>query len=382
MNERILFVDDDANVLAAYQRTFREAYAIDVAASGDGALELLADGESYAVVVSDMQMPGMDGVQLLAEVRRRAQDTVRIMLTGQSDVKVAMDAVNAGSIFRFLTKPCPPEVMSHALQAAVEHYALITAERELLQNTLSGSVKVLSDLLAMASPAAFGRASRVSRLVRRIARAAGTEADWSIIVGSMLSQIGCLTLPERMLEKVAKGMPLTSAEATLFGGHPLVGHDLIANIPRLGAVAAIIKYQEKHFDGSGTPRDDTAGEAIPAGARMLKVALDLDALVATGVPMAAALVRMRGRLGWYDPRMLAAMAPLDAEEPAVSAVRPIDLRPGMVFAADVVAASGTLLVTKGQEVTPSLRIRLMNIDRNEGLVGELRVVRVEEFPVS
>jgi HD-GYP domain-containing protein (c-di-GMP phosphodiesterase class II) len=192
----------------------------------------------------------------------------------------------------------------------------------------------------------------------------------------MLSQVGCVTLPEGILEKVAKGAPLPPAEFTLFYNHPLVGHDLIANIPRLDGVAAIIKYQEKRFDGTGTPRDPVSGAAIPLGARMLKLALDLDALTSSGQTISAALGEIKSRLGWYDPKMVTAIAAkLDvAERYEVRTVNPVDLKPGMLFAADVLSTAGTLLVTKGQEVSFSLRLRLMNLDHNGALAGKIQVL--------
>ncbi|NIQ03497.1 MAG: response regulator, partial [Nitrospinaceae bacterium] len=94
----------------------------------------------FAVVVSDMRMPDMDGIQFLSRVREHYPQTVRMMLTGYADVKTAMNAVNEGNIFRFMTKPCPPEVFEKVLSAGIEQYRLITAERDLLERTLKGSV--------------------------------------------------------------------------------------------------------------------------------------------------------------------------------------------------------------------------------------------------
>ncbi|HEX2100040.1 MAG TPA: response regulator, partial [Candidatus Synoicihabitans sp.] len=141
MTSRVLFVDDDPNLLAAFQRNLRKQFQFDTALGAQEALALLERPEPYAVVLADMRMPGMDGVELLERVKQRAPETVRMMLTGNADQQTAVDAVNRGEVFRFLNKPCPPEVLVPALEAAIKHYQLQRLERELLEGTLAGSVK-------------------------------------------------------------------------------------------------------------------------------------------------------------------------------------------------------------------------------------------------
>ncbi|MFH1417727.1 MAG: response regulator, partial [Planctomycetota bacterium] len=136
MSKKILCVDDDPNILNAYRRGLRRLFEIETAEGGAEGLEAIASQGPFAVVVSDMRMPGMDGIQFLTAVKKRAPESVRIMLTGNADQQTAMDAVNEGSIFRFLTKPCPPEHLAKALTAGIEQYRLITAEKELLGKTL------------------------------------------------------------------------------------------------------------------------------------------------------------------------------------------------------------------------------------------------------
>ena len=171
MTHKILFVDDEANLLSAMERQFRKQYEVDIALGAEKGLEAVSHNGSYAVIVSDFRMPGLNGVEFLAKVRELAPDSTRMMLTGHADLKTAMEAVNEGHIFRFLTKPCPPEVMGKALESGVSQYRLINAERELLEKTLNGSIKVLTQILSLLNPEAFGRASRISRYVREVALA-------------------------------------------------------------------------------------------------------------------------------------------------------------------------------------------------------------------
>ena len=376
MSEKVLFVDDDQNILASYQRVFRKQFTLHTAMGGEEALAVVASHGPFAVIVSDMQMPSMNGVKFLAKARKLAPDSVRMILTGYADMQTAVESVNEGHIFRFLTKPCHPEALGKALTAGIAQYRLITAEKDLIEKTLSGSIKVLTDVLSLVSPTAFGRASRVQRLAQDIAREVKVENAWQLEIAAMLSQLGCVTLPEETLDKVFRGRALSPLEVKIFQDHPKVGHDLIANIPRLEAIAAIIGYQEQHYDGSGVPGDGVRGAALPVGARVLKVALDFDTLVSGGVRPDEAVMRLQERAGWYDPAVVDALGSgihgLVGVE--VHSVAVDELSNGMIFAEEVRSTSGLLLLAKGQHVTPSLKLRLRNIVTNGGLTGPVRVI--------
>ncbi len=164
--EPILFVDDEELVLASYQRVLRKQFAFDVASSGQQAIDIVGSHEPYAVVVSDMRMPGMNGIELLRRVKAISPQTIRLMLTGNSDVQTAIDAVNEGSVFRFLTKPCSPEALATAISDGLIQYRLIRAEKELLENTLHGSIRLLTEVLGLVNPAAFNQSSRIAKYVK------------------------------------------------------------------------------------------------------------------------------------------------------------------------------------------------------------------------
>ncbi len=380
MNEKILCVDDDPNILEAYQRALRKRLNIETALGGEEALAAIVNQGPYAVVVADMRMPGMNGVQLLAKVKEIAPDTVRMMLTGNADQQTALEAVNEGQIFRFMTKPCSPEDFAKVLEAGIAQYRLVTAERELLSKTLSGSVKVLTDILSLASPTAFGRASRVRRLAGQLAGRLRLEDAWQVEIGAMLSQIGCVAVPDEILDKAYQGKELSRKESDAFEAYPLVGQELISHIPRLQEVAKIIAYQNQRFDGSGFPPDGKLGEALPAGSRVLKVALDFDALASSGTANDLAMAEMNAREGWYDPAVLDVLRKTlaIAEVQVVREVRVHDLIDGAIVASDVRSLQGTLLCAKGQEVTPSLRARLKNYIANIGIQGAIKIMVPKE----
>ncbi len=330
---KILFVDDDPKVLAAYKRTFRKDYPVSTAEGPVEGLGAVAEEGPFAVVVSDLRMPGMDGIEFFTQLKNRCPDTVRIMLTGFADLGAAISAVNQGHVFRFLAKPCAEGEMREALAAGVRQYRLITAEREFIRGTLKGVIKVLTDLLAMANATAHQRCARIKRLATDLGRASGMNEPWRMELAVMLSQLGFLILPERLLERRLRGLPLDVEQETLFSLHPKLGGDLLANIPRMEEIAQTIAYQEKRFDGSGPPEGGSAGKAIPLGGRILKAALDFDALQQQGCTRGQALQAMRKLKGHYDPELLDLMEPLlstrEGYTPAV--LPPDDLAAGMVL---------------------------------------------------
>lgn len=375
MTEKILCVDDDPEVLAAFQRAFRKRFHIDTEGAADRALLALEQQGPYAVVVADLGMPGMNGLQFLAEVKKTAPQSIRIMLTGAGDQANAVEAINQGQVFRFLTKPCPPELLAEVLALALAEYRSAIAERDLLQKTLSSSVKLLTDLLALTKPQAFARSQRALGLVKRIFAALKPEGESQIELAAMLSHLGCVTLSDEILIKVATGLALSAKEAAIFERHPQIGHDLLARIPRLEAIASIVAYQEKRYDGSGPPDDTIRGEEIPLEARVLKVVLDFDSLVAGGRSYVPTFQELRRREGWYDPAVLWVLLDVLREDGfyVVHRVKLRELTSEMLLGDDIRSESGEVVLTRGQELAPAVRIRL------KSLAERLRLA--DEFPV-
>lgn len=380
---RILFVDDDQEMLATYVRAFRKLYDVLTADSPEDGLDLLRKREDVAVVISDLRMPGMDGVVFLEQVRIVRPEAVRVILTGFAEVGVATDAVNKSKVFSFLTKPCQEEDLEEALCSALRQYQLQAAEKELLRGTLRGTIKLLTNLLEMVNPEAFGKSSRVKRLAVDLGNYLGIEDAWRLELAAMLSQIGCAAMPPQTLRKAYYGEPLPGDKAYEFAMHPKIAADLVSNIPRLREVAEIIAYQEKRFDGGGLPPDDRSGERIPLGARVLKVALDFDTLEAmyrdkrhAENPVSEAISRMQGREGWYDPEVLGALESFaalpDGYGPRM--VPTAELAAGMLLDQDVVDALGELALGRGLELNAVSIRRLARLDAETGGKARWRVL--------
>jgi len=370
MTAKILCVDDDANILSAYQRQLRKQYQIDIALGGESALAAIAGDGPYAVIVSDMRMPGMDGVQFLSKVREKTPETIRMMLTGNSDLHTAMQAVNEGHIFRFMTKPCPPETLAAALEAGVRQYELITAERDLLENTLNGAVRVLIDILAIVDTQSFDRAETLRGLVDIVSKHMNLDKPWELEMAAMLSQLGLVTVPPSVVSKARNGRALDGREQKMLAQVPEVGKQLLAKIPRLEAVAEIVFYQNKRFDGSGFPQDSVAGKDIPLKARVLKVLADLVQGESLEIPRMKTLYLMhRTRQGWYDPDVLSAVitclaSSTGAQQAASSPTRSLpvsELRAGQLLMSDLQTVDGLLLLSAGHAISAALLARIQNI---------------------
>ena len=373
---RILLVDDESSILDGLRRQLRRDFAVTTATSGPAGLRLLEEDPGFAVVMSDMRMPDMDGATFLARVRQQAPAAVRLLLTGQADIDAAISAINDGQIFRFLTKPCPPELLLEALRAAAEQHRLLTAERELLEHTLRGSVQALLESLALANPTAFARAMRIKRLVADLVDQLGVADHWEIQIAAMLSQIGTVTLPPAVVDKLHRGHELTDNEQAMVDRLPRIAERLLAGIPRLEQVREAIRWQQRRFDGRD-PQPGPAGEAIPLGARLLRVALDFDPLESRGLAAGEAVAALRQQRGRYDPAVLDALAwvrrgAADAE-PTVE-IAPSELRPGMRLASDVRSSGGMLLVGRGQVVTDGLLERLRNFSAQAQIEDLVSVV--------
>ena len=183
--KKILFVDDEPNILAAYQRQLRKQFSVEIAVGPVAGLAAIQNPRDFAVVVADMRMPEMSGVEFLVKVKTTAPETVRMMLTGNADQATAIEAINEGSIFRFLNKPCTKEIMAKTLTAALVQYRLVTAEKQLLEQTLSGSIQVLTEVLSLVNPAAFGRAERARRYIHHIVTSMKLANVWQYEVAAM-----------------------------------------------------------------------------------------------------------------------------------------------------------------------------------------------------
>ena len=362
--QRVLCVDDERSVLDGLSLHLRRRYTVLTAESGPRALELLKVERTVAVIVSDMRMPGMDGATFLCESRRVAPDATRLLLTGQTGTEQAVKAVNEGQIYRFLTKPCPPATLLAAVEGAVEQNRLVTSEKLLLEQTLHGSIKALTDVLALTNPVSFGRATRIKALVSELTTAFNLANSWEAEVAAMLSQLWTITLPPEAVEKLYFGQPLTFEEERMVDRAPQLAEQLLRNIPRLERVSDILAAQSRSRGARAALEHDPAAARLDLISQLLRAATDFDGLDTQGNSASAAIDTMRGRPTRYAPEVLEALARIRGGQGPRVGAREVFLSvlcAGMVFVDDVKSRTGTLLVARGFEVTPSFLERVRNL---------------------
>ena len=373
MAEKILLVDDDCNILDGYRRSLSREFLMETAIGGPQALQLAAENGPYAVVVSDMRMPEMDGIQLLSKIKAQSPDTIRVMLTGNADMDTAINAINEGSIFRFLSKPCAKEAMAKTLTAALVQYRLVTAEKQLLEQTLSGSIQVLTEVLSLVNPAAFSRAERARRYIHHIVTAMSLGNPWQYEVAAMLSQLGCVTLPPETIDAVYNGQKLSANEQKQYDAHPSVAYDLLSKIPRLEPVAWMVKHQNRPVVEFGS--GDSGMADMRLGAEILRITLAYEKLIHKGVSRTEAAHTLARQNKNFSTDFFHALVTLDpnAEDGEIRKCRIEDLALGMIIQQEVRTGEGALLVAKGQEVTSPLLSKLRNFHARRVIAGDVTV---------
>ncbi|GIE90297.1 HD domain-containing phosphohydrolase [Actinoplanes regularis] len=369
---RILLVDDEPNVLDGLRRQLRREFTVETAVGAAKGLFALKPEEPFEVIVSDFLMPGINGAQFLKAAAKAAPHSTRVLLTGHTSLSDAAVTVNEGGVFRMLLKPVETNTMIATLHACVTQHRLLVAESDLLERTLRGSIKALTDVLALANPDAFGRATRMRRVAAAILDRLEVTDRWAVELAIDMSQLGVVSLPPIVAAKLEDGVELGHGEQEMVDRLPQVAVDLISPIPRMAPVADAIRYSRKGFDGSGPPDDGVAGERIPLGGRLLRLVSDHDTLLAQGMSPTAAFATIRSHAGHYDPALLDVFAQTTASAAAASVreIKLIDLKPGMVFAAAVLNKAGQVLVQPDQEVTTSLYARLENFAALQHSVAE------------
>jgi response regulator RpfG family c-di-GMP phosphodiesterase len=419
----ILCVDDEPNILAALRRLFRKENYRVLCAGGAAAGVALLEQEQVDIVISDMQMPEINGTEFLECVRRRWPDTLRLLLTGHADVESTIGAINRGEIYRYITKPWSESAMLLVIRDALERKGLEreklrlealtreqnealrelnatleqrvrdrTAELSSAQKSLQVSherlktnfltlIKILSSLIEMRGGAMAGHGRRVADLARRIALRMGLSAREAqdVFVAGLLHEIGKTGLPDDLL-----GMPESLLRGDNLGRYrkyPQLGEQLLMPLEELREAARIVRSHRERFDATGFP-EGVAGFDIPLGARILAVAHDFEALQQGLIVQqqmdarrATELVaESRGKR--YDPGVVEAFYDIRtgrsmADEVAEIAMGVPQLKPGMVLSRDLFSADGALLLSADHVLGDRMLRQLAEFERRAGIELQL-----------
>lgn len=375
---RVLMVDDEPNVLAGYRRSIGRRYDLVTAIGAQEALEILEKWPPFSVIITDMRMPEINGLEFIKRARRIHPKTVYMMLTGNADQDTAISAINEGQIFRFLNKPCESETIVTAICAAKAQYDLIHAEAELLNKTLSGSVKLLVEAMMISDPVAAEAIRSVRENAARICDAVGFSAMWRYPIAASLFLIGSITVPR-------------SSGEELFQEHYLercakAGSKLLRHIPRLEEVAQIILAQRQHQPLPEQLANPDAAQRVVIGSQIIRLAFDWYAATRLGAACSQSIIESLSSGMPHDDRLLAAVRDAcDADKTAQPksahhkrlVLQASQLRPGVIADGDIKVSDQRVIATSGQVLTQMLIDRLSGFVE-AGLLADTFAVLVHE----
>ena len=358
---RVLCVDDDSAQLEALRLTLGHRYVVHTSSSAEAALSMLTTDGPFHVVVSDNNMPRMSGAEFLQLARERHRDTIRILLTGHSDIAAAIDVVNRSNLFRFLVKPCPRETLFEALDAAVEQHELQVAERQLLQQTLLGSIRALLEVMGAVDPVSFGRVSRLRELCVAVADRVGLADRWQLEYAALMSQLGYVCLPEGTLKRVHSGVPLNEIESKYVARAAALTSQIISHIPRLGKVGDTLK---------GLAPDEPGKHGmLTQAALILKTVSAFEALERGTIARGKAIAAFTARTSLFDTTIANALLDFVGEEFEDGEILEVPferLAVGMTVVDDVYTRTGALLMPRGTRITDALAARIEHVAAGTG----------------
>ncbi|MEE2960459.1 MAG: HD domain-containing phosphohydrolase [Myxococcota bacterium] len=373
----ILCVDDEIAVLEGLQLNLRRAGTVHTATSGKEGLERISNSEKpFAIIISDMRMPEMNGAEFLQHARQISPNSVRILLTGQTEIESAISAVNDGGIFCYLQKPCPKEKLLEIIEESTKEFQLREEEREILEQTLWSSVSVMSEILGVVNEAAFGHAELMRVVVLHLAKSLALENVYEFELAAMLSQLGCMGMPSESIEKIHTPSQMTREEQEAYRQHPKIGQELLEKIPRLEDVALMIGNQFRKFPPVELDQPVYLENRRVLGAKMLRIAVDVSRWLASGKTLPEIQDRIDGRPQNYDTRLIEALRSLKLPKPkkVLQMLNVDEIGVGMELAAVVETITGTRVFLPGKIVTPLAIERLIRFHQGVGIKEPLRVL--------
>ncbi|MEP0232564.1 HD domain-containing phosphohydrolase [Roseibium sp.] len=379
---QIVVADGDLKVLDAFERLFAGQYRVKTFDESEEALKWLKENHGVSVIVSCANLPGRGGSGFLKSSETYAPLATRVMLTAQNSVEVFKQAVNEAGVFMFLSKPCSPQELSSAIEASIAHHSRMVFERTLLEKTLSGSVKLLIDMLSLFHSEAFRRTAVMRPQALKLAKVLEMKKTWELEMAIMFSPLGEALLPKEILSRYRAAKTLTESQREILAGAPGQTRDLLKNIPQLEKVAEVLYLSGRGYDGSGFPEDGPTGKDIPLTARVLKLLTDLwYASPENGVD-AAAFEALGINKRQYDPDLLKVARAcllseaLDTDEREITLCYIRALKPGDELVDDILT-EGTheLVLSRGHQLTGTTIRRLDQYNHVAGIRQPIRVHR-------
>jgi CheY-like chemotaxis protein len=316
---------------------------------------MLAESEPFAVVLTDMKMPQMSGLQFINKAREISPETVYMMLTGNQDVHTAISAINDGSVFRFLNKPCAICEVKDAIDAAIRQHELICVERSLLEETFLGAVNMLTDVLESLRPDAIQQSQRVDAIMKRCERELGGQGSWEYRIAGRVGLVGFALLPREDQDTFLELPPEHPQSLALLKQVAAASGRLLDHIPRISNVSRIVKRMSM-MNGSYLSTDPVDFTSVDVGATLLRVGVHWTTLTHQDFSIDAAIKHLYEALPQLpiaiEHALVSEDATLNATE--VSSVALFELMEGMVLVEDAIGNNGSVLLRKGRPLTDTM----------------------------
>ncbi|OVE79198.1 hypothetical protein BVY01_03110, partial [bacterium I07] len=283
----------------------------------------------------------------------------------------AIEAVNEGHIFQFLTKPYSHDRLQNTLDLCIKQYQLINSEKDILKNTVTGVVKVLLDILYASNPLIFNQTVRIKTYITHICQKINVKETWQYELAAALCHIGCMALPKDLNNKtITEGME-TEEKKRLLQTVAQVGYQLISNIPRLEAIAEMIRDMDMPFQQFPKVNENSNQKKIALGSQLLKVAVDFDNLIIRGMSKERVIQIMGKNEYEFNPSLVNCLEslPLGWKAQNKRIIKTEDLQMGMVTTQNIHSTNGLLLVSRDNTLTADL-IRLIKHEKHRSGVDE------------
>jgi response regulator RpfG family c-di-GMP phosphodiesterase len=367
----IMVVDDQpANLKLLEDLLTQLGHAVRSFPRGRMALEAAARNLPDLILL-DINMPEMNGFEVCQKLKAddRLASIPVLFLSALNETRDKVNAFRSGGV-DYITKPFQVEEVSARVETHLQLYRARQVERELLEKTLNGSVKALSDLAHLTSPSLTERSGALRNMVVHMAAQLRLPDPWQYELAAVLCLIGCITLPSDAFEHAYVGDKASAEELQMYRAHPDVGFRLLSRIPRLENVAEMIRLQQ--VETSNWASNDVAER----GSRMLKTAQELDRRVLRGIPFSTACDQLRAAPGKYPIALLEALKQYSPSRVHFEVKRLLSqqLSPGMILEDDVVTDEGSLtVISKGTTLTVTLIERVQNFARTRGVREPIQV---------
>lgn len=374
--QSVLFVDDDPMVLRGIERQFEDELDVVTTTSAAEALQILEARTDLPLVVTDMDMPGMCGLDFIERAREVATDARFVMLTGNRDLEVASAAVNRCSVFRLLHKPCGPETLSAAIEAGIADWEANRGQRDLLHHTFVGAVSTLTSMLDRGAPELTTARDQIVDAAKALREGAGIEDQWELCLAAKLCLLGFRAL-DLSGDPFVRGMDPVGENQRLFVATAGKAAGVIEKIPRLANVAAMIRTFPT-ADGSicnKKPRTDAARASV--GGSLLRVTTLSWVLLRHGVDPEGASREVAELLPETADCLLRsiAMMPDNSHQEHTKSLTTSELRPGMVVARSVSTPAKGSVLRAGKRLDERLIEKITDLLKHSGSGSPVEVTQ-------